>query len=391
VVSAPRLCVGHGKDAHAASRASWRGSAAGLSTTEDWQAWGQEQGWLGFSAACAGDLNGDGFSEVVIGEPAYPVVQTGEGRAHVYMGSATGLPTPGSPPDWTAAGGMTDAKYGWNVTGAGDVTGDGFGDVAIGAPEVDDGHNDEGRAYYYDGNLGAGRTRLPRQRQPSNTAAIALLGRSESNGLRLLAHGRTPLGRGEVQLQWEIKRLGVAFDGSGLELGGVYDTGQPIAGLGSRALIDELVAGLEASTIYHWRMRIETDSPFFPRSAWLALAGNNWSEIDLRTGGASGVVADPVPAASPAALMLDAARPNPFNPSTSIAFTIAERGRAALTIYDVRGRFVTRLIDGVAEPGRHVVVWDGRSAAGRAMASGVYLIELSSGGERRTGRMTLVQ
>ncbi len=71
--------------------------------------------------------------------------------------------------------------------------------------------------------------------------------------------------------------------------------------------------------------------------------------------------------------------PNPFNPSTTIQFSLPQAGPVSLSIYDVNGRRVRTLVDGRADVGRHSVIWDGRDALGREVASGVYLYRLTTG------------
>ncbi len=82
------------------------------------------------SVATAGDVNGDGFSDVIVGALGYDNGQADEGRAFVYHGSAAGLATS---PAWTAEGNQTSAQFGCSVATAGDVNGDGFSDVIVGA------------------------------------------------------------------------------------------------------------------------------------------------------------------------------------------------------------------------------------------------------------------
>ena len=100
-----------------------------------------------------------------------------------------------------------------------------------------------------------------------------------------------------------------------------------------------------------------------------------------------------VPGAVPAvATVLGAARPNPFNPSTTIAFTLGKAGHATLSIYTVDGRLVRTLLDEPRAAGPQTATWDGRDNAGRAAASGTYLYRLRSGdGFDASGRMTLVK
>jgi len=84
--------------------------------------------------------------------------------------------------------------------------------------------------------------------------------------------------------------------------------------------------------------------------------------------------------------------PNPFNPTTTIRYSVPTGAAAAsLRVYDVTGRLVTTLVEGPAEPGDHAVVWDGTDAAGASVASGVYLYRYEAGGLQATGRMVLLQ
>lgn len=71
--------------------------------------------------------------------------------------------------------------------------------------------------------------------------------------------------------------------------------------------------------------------------------------------------------------------PNPFNPSTTIAFDIPHRTNLSLTVYDLAGREVRRLVTGEVAAGRHAVVWDGTSRTGEQVASGVYFYRLQAG------------
>ena len=114
--------------------------------------------FFGLSVAGAGDVNGDGYSDIIVGAPYYDNGEADEGRAFVYHGSSTGLNTSA---DWTAESNQAGAQFGWAVGTAGDVNGDGYADVAIGAPFYDGGLSDEGAAFVYQGSatgLGANGT-----------------------------------------------------------------------------------------------------------------------------------------------------------------------------------------------------------------------------------------
>lgn len=76
---------------------------------------------FGFSVATAGDVNGDGYADVLIGGYTYPAGAE-QGKVYLYLGSPSGLP---STPDWTETGENASEWFGISVTTAGDVNGDG--------------------------------------------------------------------------------------------------------------------------------------------------------------------------------------------------------------------------------------------------------------------------
>lgn len=85
--------------------------------------------------------------------------------------------------------------------------------------------------------------------------------------------------------------------------------------------------------------------------------------------------------------------PNPFNPRTAISFELpgGSPSRARLAVYDVSGRLVRVLADGVLAAGAHVAYWGGDDHSGRAMPSGTYLYVLSTDARRASRRMTLIR
>jgi hypothetical protein len=119
------------------------GSATGLSTTPatSWTGPDGPDGLFGNAVAGAGDVNGDGYADVLV---AAASALTATGRVYLYLGSATGLPTAAATvltgPDGTLS------NFGVSIASAGDINGDGYADVVVGADRVG---SLAGRVYLY--------------------------------------------------------------------------------------------------------------------------------------------------------------------------------------------------------------------------------------------------
>ena len=253
-----------------------------LATTAAWTAEGDQGGArFGISVATAGDVNGDGYADVIVGANVYDNGQPAEGRAFVYHGSASGLATTAA---WTAEGDQSFAEFARSVATAGDVNGDGYADVIVGASAYDNDLVNEGRAFLYFGNESAGLSLKPQQRRSTDAGPIAHLGASDSpDSFRLALLGHTPFGRGRVKLESEVKPLGTPFDGTGTQVTATWmDTGT------AGAALNELATGLAAGTHHHWRVRLlyhPPTTPFQQASRWLTVPWNGWQEADLQTAG----------------------------------------------------------------------------------------------------------
>jgi hypothetical protein len=98
----------------------------------------------------------------------------------------------------------------------------------------------------------------------------------------------------------------------------------------------------------------------------------------------------PVTVSTPAAVLsLGQNSPNPFNPSTTIPFTLAAPGRVVIRIHDVRGARVATVVEGDLSQGGHFVTWDGTGENGERVASGTYFCVLTAG-ERSLSRKMVV-
>src|SRR5262245_1595810 len=87
---------------------------------------------FGSSVAAAGDVNGDGYADILVGAYSWSGGLWDEGSAAVFHGSPSG---PSNTPDWWAEGDDDYANFGSSVAGAGDVNGDRFDDVIVGAQQ----------------------------------------------------------------------------------------------------------------------------------------------------------------------------------------------------------------------------------------------------------------
>jgi len=211
---------------------------------------------------------------VIVGAYAYSNGQTNEGRAFVYHGSASGLSTTAA---WTAESDRAYAIFGWSVSTAGDVNGDGYSDVIVGAYGYDNGQTDEGRVYVYYGNNGPSLSYLPRQLKTDNTQ-LPILGKSDSQtSFKIRAKAKPFLGRTKVKMVWEVKARGTNFNGSSLSRSSSWtDT------TASGATITETVSGLTSATYYHWRARFVSQDGRYS-SPWFSAGPNGWNEADFRT------------------------------------------------------------------------------------------------------------
>ena len=293
----------------------FHGSSTGLSNTPDWTAYGEEEGaYFSHDVDSAGDIDGDGFSDVIVGAPHQTIGGVANrGRAYAFYGSSNGL---NQSPGWTKDGsglrfaekvgtagdvnndgysdiilnhvgpveaylflgsstGLSDSAD-WSgpnsylVRTAGDVNGDGYSDVITGWREYNSFY---GGTFLYLGNATPGLSLTPQQRQPDDSAPIDHFGLSEkSNRILLSALARTPYGRSQVKLEWEVKPYGTKFDGIGTERS---DNWMDTDVLG--ATIAETAGSLTKGTRYHWRMRMmyhPATTPCQQYSRWFTSPAN---------------------------------------------------------------------------------------------------------------------
>jgi len=107
--------------------------------------------------------------------------------------------------------------------------------------------------------------------------------------------------------------------------------------------------------------------------------------------GAGEVVPDPEPTKKPVVTDLVAIVPNPFNPTTTIYYSLASQGNVKISVYDVAGRFVRELVNRTQSAGAFNVTWNGTGERGTPVSSGVYFVKMTAGATTRTMKMVLLK
>jgi hypothetical protein len=88
---------------------------------------------------------------------------------------------------------------------------------------------------------------------------------------------------------------------------------------------------------------------------------------------------------------LDGNHPNPFNPETTIKYSVKQPGPVKLAVYNIKGQLIRTLVDEVRATGRYKLIFDGRDERGRLIASGVYLLRMLAPGYQKTRKLMLMK
>jgi len=83
--------------------------------------------------------------------------------------------------------------------------------------------------------------------------------------------------------------------------------------------------------------------------------------------------------------------PNPVKDQAQIEYSLKALGEVDLVVYDVMGRLVRSVVEGVVQVGVHRVSWDGKDRDGRKVSSGIYLVKLSSPDQSKMARLIVVR
>ena len=318
---------------------------------------------FGFSVSPAGDVNGDGYDDVVIGAMLNDVNGEDAGRVYLYLGA----PHMANEADIVFDGEKSFDLFGFCVSGAGDVNGDGYDDIVVGAPFA--GEQDNGLVYVYFGSSA-----------PDNIADVVLSPEPE----------RTPSFGYSVSCAGDIDNDG--FDDI-LVGAPQYDSGSLFVFFGGPLLSDaaKIIMSGEAE-----RDKFGSSVSFVGdvnRDGYneLIVAAPESNAAGKESGRAYLYSSSPTLAVEKHLVSRpDQFRlhifPNPFNSRTWIEFTTPQRERISIKVYDILGRQIMLLFDDQAPAGAHKISFPAEELAG-----GIYFITLEGGGQTTLEKALLLR
>jgi len=325
---------------------------------------------LGFSVAGAGDVNGDGKDDFIIGAPfASPGGFILAGSAFVYSGATGGLL-------YQKNGAAGSELLGSSVAGAGDINADGRADFIVGAPGASpNGLGAAGSAYIYSGADGTLLFQKDGTAIGDNLGSYGTVsGAGDVNGdgrpdFIIGAYGADPSGRINAGSAFVFSGIDglllsqIDGDSAGDNLGSVAGAGD-INGDGRTDVIlgapGSKPDGLtNAGSAYVYGL-VSTDTP--------EEKGNRPSQFELSQN-----------------------YPNPFNPTTTIRYYLPQREKVTLEIFNLLGERVKVLVDEEETAGERTAIWDGKDDNGKSLPSGIYLYRLKSEKFSETKKMIFLK
>ncbi len=310
--------------------------------------------FFGASVATAGDVNNDGYDDVIVGSYRF---NGSDGRALIYFGGATMKDSAD-----IILSGLEESteNFGWSVGTAGDVNNDGFDDILIGAKAYG---RDTGRAYIYYGDI-----------TMADTAAVILTGEKSRSEF-----GVSVSTAGDINFD--------GYDDIIVGAGGYQSAkGRTYIFLGDSTMnqyADVTITG-------------RTTNNFFGNSVAGNLDINNDGVNDILVGAYKKKEAFAYTIYNPTAVedselkginfVLSQNYPNPFNPSTTISFNIMTKGNYKLTVYNMLGQKVKTLVNGELSSGYQKVTLNANN-----FPSGIYFYTLSGENVQITRKMILLK
>ncbi len=201
------------------------------------------------------------------------------------------------------------------------------------------------------------------------------------------------------------------FDGSSLGslLASQLDTSYDEAGYHSIPLDSppEITAGNDIYAVvrftnqsYPYPVPLDGAGPSAPGATYVSGTGGSgsWSQmsgydvaIRIRTAPTLSASVDDMEELSPDSYTLSHNYPNPFNPSTTINYTLQRRAHVNITIYNLLGQRINTIVEEVKAAGEHTTRWDGKDYDGKPVATGIYLYRIKAGDFSESKKMLLLK
>jgi len=340
-----------------AGRAYIYHGGSNMDNTADVTLSGEEWSNFGYSVSGAGDVNNDGYADVIVGAYYY---SNPLGRAYIYFGGNQMDNTA----DVTLSGAERDRYFGYSVSGVGDVNNDGYADVIIRAY-----HNaSAGRAYIYYGGSNM-----------NNTADVILTGEGTSNQFGYSVSGADDVNNdgyddviiGAIDYNSSTGRAYIYYGGYNMD----NTADLTLTGEGTSNQFGYSVSGA-GDVNNDGYAEVIIGASGYPKNgkAYIYAFDSTSQKIEITSAHVT------------CEFGLRAPYPNPFNPSVTLSYSLTNDVQTSLKVYNMRGQLVAILVDSYQNGGTYSLNWQPQN-----LSTGIYIVRLESGNKTNMKKVVFVK